>query len=287
MLISFAPVKASRFPLYNRAEMTRRFYLSLALATGLIFGSVLPGRAWTPATQVTIATEASRLAPADLARQIERHRRAFEAGAVAPFDEADPGRHAKNPDGSGSLDRVVAAEVEGTIQAIRSHWPFEEVVRRLGIVSHYVADANNPLAASGDDGEEGRYFVDYLRYAETAEPRFPLVFYGFQAGLEHRRDAGGISPLIAAALRRGREVYPMIGFEYRRIGFASGIGRFDDRSSAFGVASVSFSHAVTDLAEVLRYIWLAAGGADDRSGLRAAGDRVLRLPRAGRTLRAR
>ena len=254
--------------------------LSLA-AVSAVFAGVAPAAAWTPGTQLNIAREGARLAPPDLARQILRHQKAFEAGVVAPFDDADPNLHMKNPDGSGSLDRVIAAEVDAAIQAIRAPRPFEEIVRRLGVVSHYVADANNPLAAAAADGEEGRYFVDYLRYAETAEPRFPLVFYGLRHNLERRRDVG---PLVGAALRRGREVYPKVGLEYRRIGFASGIGRFDDRSSAFGVASVSFSHAVTDLVEVLRYIWVAGGGADARTGL-AAGNRVLLLPR--HTLRAR
>jgi hypothetical protein len=74
----------------------------------------------------------------------------------------------------------------------------------------------------------------------------------------------------------------MIGGEYRRIDFASGLGRFDDRSTAFGVASVAFSHAVTDVTLALRYIWLAAGGIDDRANLPAGGSRLMLLPRSGR-----
>jgi hypothetical protein len=247
-------------------------------ALALLFGPS-PATAWTPGTQTTIAREAARLAPPDLARQIAKHPRAFEAGVLDPFGDADPGRHMRNDDDSGDLDRVVLAEVKATVDAIRAHEPFEVVVRRLGRVSHFVADADNPLAASAADPEEGRYFVDFLRYAESAEPRFPLVFYGTLAGLEGRRD---VSPLVAEALRRGRAFYPMVGREYRRIGFASGKGRFDDRSSAFGVASVAFSHAVTDVALVMRWIWITAGGADDRSGLVSAGTRVLVLPRRSR-----
>ena len=247
----------------------------------LILVFALPGgaSAWTPATQVVIGREAAALAPPDLARQIHKHKRAFEEGVLAPFQDSDPGRHMKNPDGSGSLDRVLLAEVQAAIEDIRQHRPFEQVVRRLGVISHYMADANNPLAASAADPEEGRYFVDYLRYAETAEPRFPLVFYGVAPGLERQRD---VKPLLAQALRRGSELYPLVGLEYRRIGFASGRGRFDDRSSAFGIASLSFSHAVTDVAQALRYIWLVSGGADERKNV-VGGQRLLRLPRAERS----
>jgi len=234
--------------------------------------------------QTTIAREAGRLAPPDLARQIAKHRRAYEAGVIDPFSDADPGRHMKNDDGSGDLDRVVLSEVKATVDAIRNHEPFEIIIRRLGRVSHFVADADNPLASSAADPAEGRYFVDYLRYAESAEPRFPLVFYGTIPGLEARKD---VAPLIAEALRRGRTLYPAVGREYQRIGYASGLGRFDDRSSAFGIASVAFSHAVTDVTLVMRWIWITAGGADDRSGLVNAGTRLVVLPRAPRGEQAR
>jgi len=258
------------------ASMPRQTFLLPGLLLPALLLWTAPAFAWTPATQVTIAREAARLSPPDLARQIDKHRRAFEEGVKAPFADTDPGRHMKNPDGSGSLDQAALAAVNAAVEAIRSHQPFEEIVRRLGVVSHYVADANNPLAAASDDAEEGRYFVDYLRYVETAEPRFPLIFYGVQPGLDGRRD---VSPLIAAALRRGRNLYPMIGREYRRIGFSSGIGRFDDRSTAFGAGSLAFSHAVTDVTLALRYIWLTAGGIDDRANLPAGGTRLTVLPR--------
>jgi len=254
--------------------------LALALGLGLLAAAAAaPAAAWTPATQTTIAREAARLAPPDLARQIARRERAYEAGVAAPFEDADPARHMKNEDGSGTLDRALEDEIAGAVRAIHDHHPFDEVVRRLGAVSHFVADANDPLATSAADPEEGRYFADFLRYAESAEPRFQLVFYGLPARLEGERD---VRALLAETLRRGRRLYPLVGREYRRIDFASGVAAFDDHSTAFGVASLAFSHAVTDVASVLRYIWLRAGGGDSRSGLAATGSRVVLLPRAVR-----
>jgi hypothetical protein len=237
-----------------------------------------PARAWTPRTHQTIAWEAARLAPPDLARQLVKRRAAYLAGVIQPFDDADPARHRQDPDGSGNLAAALADAVTQAVGAIRTHRPFDEIVFRMGVAAHFIADANNPLASSNADPEAGRYFVDYLRYAETAEPRFPLIFYGVRPGLERAPDVG---ELLADTLRRGRALYPLIGLEYRKIDFASGIGRFDDRSTAFGVASVAFSHAVTDVALVLRYIWLRAGGGDDRASLPAGGTRLLLLPRAG------
>ncbi len=273
---------SNRSPLRRATRASRIPRIAAATLLAVAIAAVPPtaARAWTPKTQQTIAWEAARLAPPDLARQLLKHRAAYLAGVLQPFDDTDPARHRKSADGAGTLDRSVADAVTQAVGAIRTHRPFEEIVFRLGIAAHYTADANNPLAASTDDPEAGRYFVDFLRYAETAEPRFPLVFYGVRPGLDH--DLAGISLLIAAALGRGRTLYPKIGLEYRQIDYASGIGVFDDRSTAFAVAAIAWSHAVTDVALALRYIWVRAGGADERSGLPAAGGaQLLVLPRAG------
>src|SRR5690606_26320159 len=90
-----------------------------------------------------------------------------------------------------------------------------------------------------------------------------------------------VDRLIADGLARGRAAYPGIGAEYRRIGFGPGIRNFDDRSSAFGIAALSYSGAVTDAARLFRYIWIAAGGADPRQVFATARDRVLVLDQGG------
>ena len=96
--------------------LARRLPAALGL---LLLLPAAPALGWTPRTQSTIASEAARLAPPDLARQIEKHQRAFEAGVQAPFQDSDPDRHRKDPDGSGSLDRVLQEEIDGAITAER------------------------------------------------------------------------------------------------------------------------------------------------------------------------
>src|SRR6202163_4229427 len=215
--------------------MHLRIYTRLAISSiFLAVVSALPADAWTPATQVTIAREAAHLSPPDLYRQIDRHRRAYDEGVNAPFADADASRHAQNPDGSGHLTRAALDASDAAILAIRGHQPFEDIVRRLGVVSHFVADANNPLAASAADPDEGLYFADYFRYIETAEPRFPLVFYGLQGA-----DGRGIATILDAALHRGRQLYPLVGREYRRIHFGSGVGVVDDRSTGLCVGCLA------------------------------------------------
>jgi hypothetical protein len=255
-----------------RAALPRLMLASLVLAALL---TPPPAAAWTPTTQLTIAREAAHLAPPDLERLIEKHQKRFLAGVQAPFADADPQRHQCNPDGSGLLDQVIAAEVATTIEMIRDHRPFADIVWRLGVVAHYAAEANNPLAASAADATEARYRADYARYVESALPRFPLVFYGEPA--DHLA-AGGDRAIVRRALARSRGLYPLLSSEYRRIGYASGRLSFDDRSTAFGASSVTFSRAVNDVMLLMRHIWLRAGGGDPR-GLPRVGDRLLKLPR--------
>ena len=236
----------------------------------LALGAVLaaPAGAWTPRSQEGIARTAARLAPPDLYRQIARNRDAYLLGAVDPFRDAQPENHVQNGD-DGRLAEVIEVAVQNAVGSIRAQRPFNEIVYRLGVVAHYLADANDPLAGAESDPAEARYRDDFRRYAESAEPRLRIVFYGFRPGFEGRRD---LPALVDEALRRGRELYPLVGREYRRIGFQPSVGRFNDRSTAFAVVGLGYNHAVSDIAEVLRYIWLEAGGADSRR----------RLPRRGR-----
>jgi len=235
-----------------------------------------PAAAWTPACQQSIAEEAARLAPPDLAALLARHAKELDAGATDPFQDRDPTLHFQNEDGSGRLAKTFADEVAQTVAALRSFRPFSEISFRLGRVSHWIADLNNPLNASASDRAEGRYFKDYLLYVDSARPRFALVVYENQPALTAKVDVGR---LAADALARGRELYPLLGREYRRVGFHPGLGAFDDRSTAFGVAALSYSHAVTDVARVLRYIWLQGGGGDPRTVLDRPRDRLLVVER--------
>ncbi len=259
-----------------RAMSTPLRTLPTLLAAFTLLVAALPGHAWTPTSQQRIAEMAARLAPPDFYRQLARHRAAYVQGVLDPFREAEPAHHFANGDGSGRLDQAIAQSVDNTIAAIRAHQPFEEIAYRAGIVSHYLADANNPLNSDESDGEEGRYFADFLRYLEQVEPRLELVFYGFRDGPHQSRH---LPALIAETLERSRGFYPVVGREYRRVGFASGIKAFDDLSSAYGVASISYSHAISDIAEVLRYIWIEAGGIDTRVRIPLRGHHLMPLPR--------
>jgi hypothetical protein len=239
---------------------SRRRIFKLVLLLSLTSLSV-PAYAWSPKTQLAIAGYASSFAPPDLERQIEKHIKQFRRGVVAPFQNGDAARHNKDSDSSGLLDQVIFVQAEAVINAIQTHQPFADIVYKIGVLSHYLADSNNPLSTSNSDSQESRYYADFLKYLESAYPRFSVVFYPTSREPRRSTDLPG---MVATTLQRGRTLYPMIGREYRRIGGTNGSERFDDRSTAFGVGSVAFSRAVSDIATVLRYVWIRSGGVDNR-----------------------
>jgi hypothetical protein len=204
---------------------------------------------------VEIARRAATIAPPDLFRQIQRNEKAFSAGLSASLG----GR--SHSDSGGALLSRVRSGSETIVGAIEAHRPFAEIVRELGRLAIYAAEANNPLKHSADDPQEASYRNDYEKYVASAFPRFQVVFYG--QGRDVRTEAA-LKRLLSETGQRGSRLYPLLGLEYRRIGKIDGIGQFDDKSTAFGIGSIAFSHAVSDLASIYRYVWLSAGGADRR-----------------------
>jgi hypothetical protein len=253
---------------YNPAVLRRRrvrrsiVWILTVLATGL--APMHAALAWTPDSQIAIADWASKIVPPALKEQLDRHRKRFHAGVLAAFRDTNGSHHEQNADGSGQLETVITQQVERAIGMIERHYPFEDVVYQMGLVSHYVADADSPMHCDNRDPMESRYRADFQRYAQSTQPRLTVVFYGIDPVLDNDADMGAF---LHRTLDDCRSLYPSVGEEYRRIGFQNGTAHFDDRSTAFGVVSVAYSKAVSDIVVVLRYIWLRAGGADRRPDL--------------------
>ncbi len=199
-----------------------------------------------------MAKRAAEYAPRDLARQIEKHPAALREGVLSAIEDPQLGR---------PLDEVLLEEIENAVQAIRAHKPFAEIVQRLGQVSHYVAVANNPLVVSNRDPNEARYARNWSQYVESAQHRFNATWYGDGRRVERPEH---LSALVSRAFSRGRSSYPMLASEYDRIHYGDGRKLFDDRSTAFGISALAYSHAISDTIGVFRYIWLRAGGRDLR-----------------------
>lgn len=251
----------------DRARLTSPRFAGRLLFLGLLYCLCAgpwtsPASAWTAESQYAIGEQAARLVPPDLYRQLVRNRAAYRMGIEDPFRNGDPQFTYKLSDGRGRLDEAIQVSVDNAVQAIRNRLPFREIAFRMGVVAHYLAMANNPLYTDALDQAQGRWAQDFLHYLESVKPRVEVVFYGFRTARQ-----GSLDTVVNEALRRSRGLYPMVAMEYRRVAYQSGVKSFDDRSTAYAVASLGYSHAVSDIAEVLRYIWLESGGVDTRPRL--------------------
>lgn len=210
--------------------------------------------AWTTASDQRIARKAAQLAPNDLRAIIDRFEFDYAEGIRrAQADEGSEGHHYFVLSRSGRLRDRIERETGTVVAMLRSGKPMADVVQRLGVLSHYVADANNPFHVGSGDSRLLDSQRDYEQYFEQRMPRFATVFYGLDPDFQ-------LSPYLDRTFARTAHFYPLLDEEYFRFGSRRTASSFDDRSTAFGVAAVCYSRAVTDLVNIYYYIWKQAGG---------------------------
>ena len=207
--------------MYHRGRVMKRLAFLL-----LFLAFALPSHAWTSAADRRIALKGAELGPPDLRLVIDQFRDEYLRGGDTPVDPA-------------TLRPRIEAETRTIVQMIRTNKPMVLIVQRLGMLARLVGEANNPL--QGD--------ADFESYFEMRMARFPTVFYGVD-----RRFA--LASYLDRTFARTAKFVPLMDEEYTR-GTST---TFDDRSTAFGVAAVCYSHAVTDIANLQVFIWKEAGG---------------------------
>ena len=214
----------------------------------------ITAQAWTRASDERIAKKAAALAPPDLRLVIERLEGDYKLGIErAQSEEGAETHHFFVLSREGRLRERIERETRGIVQMIRTGEPMHAVVQRLGVLSHLVADANNPFHVAKDDSRLAASHNDYEQYFERKLSKFPTVFYGLDPQFT-------LGPYLDKTFARTAKFYPLMSEEYFRSGERRTSAEFDDRSTAFGVASVCYSRAVTDLVNLYYYIWKEAGG---------------------------
>jgi len=202
--------------------------------------TTVQAHAWTLKGDRRIAAAGAKLAPPDLLLVIKKFNKDYArgiAGAVA----AEP------HDAHGAELRArIDAQSKKVIAMLKANQPMSAVVEQLGVLAHLVANANNPFHVSDDNAAS---HDDFESYFEARMEKFPLVFYGPESNLK-------LTSYLDRILSRTTRFVPLMREEYGR----GNSQTFDDHSTAFGVASVCYSHAVTDTANVFSYIWREAGG---------------------------
>lgn len=211
------------------------------LAAALLFLSIaLPSLAWTRTADLRIAAKSADLAPPDLRILINKYNTEYLRGVDDALASEGTEIHRRR------LRERIEAQTRGIVQMIRTNRPMSDVVTQLGNLSHLVGDANNPFHIGDDDTAA---HADFEQYFERRLARFSPVFYGVDPNFTLNRS---LDKIFARTTNLG----PLMTEEYK-----SGNGStFDDRSTAFGVAAVCYSHAITDIVNLYYFIWKSAGG---------------------------
>jgi hypothetical protein len=209
------------------------------LLAPLFLAAALPAFAWTRAAEHRIALKSAELGPPDLRLVIDHFHDEYLRGVDVALGDEGSEIH------RGKLRARIEAESLAIAQMIRTNKPMVQVAERLGILAHLVGDANNPFHLDDDPATR----ADFEQYFERKMARFPTFFYGVE-----RRFA--LTSYLDATFARTQKFVAPMAEEYTRGTAAT----FDDRSTAFGVASVCYSHAVTDIVNLHYFIWKEAGG---------------------------
>jgi hypothetical protein len=155
------------------------------------------------------------------------------------------------------LPQALDAQIRRCAADLRKPVPLEDLVEEVGVLAVLVLDANDPLAVVHDDRREAEYSNAYRHYVDSILERVRLVYYG----QDHDLIAGGAhGATVDAALARSGSLYPFVGEEFYRTGELRDWRTLDDRSVTFGVAGVSLSRALTDLVNLVSYVWQRGGG---------------------------
>jgi hypothetical protein len=211
------------------------------LAAALLFLSIaLPALAWTRAADQRIAAKSAELAPPDLRLIIDKFHDQYVRGTEDALATEGTDIHRRR------LRERIDEQTRSIVKMIRSNEPMSGVVRQLAVLAHLVGDANNPFHIGDDDAAAQS---DFEQYFERRLARFAPVFYGLDRNLV-------LSAYLDKIFARTTRLSPLMAEEYSRGSGAT----FDDRSTAFGVASVCYSHAITDTVNLYYFIWKAAGG---------------------------
>lgn len=193
-----------------------------------------------------IATDALRLAPPALARQLRRHEAALRSGAGSA-SRLDPA----------SAGRQLGDDVLGVVAMIDGHSSFKAISERLGRIAGIVALLNNPLW--GADDQAGRTDAErFAAYFDQKMNRFPLVRTSTELVANPREWDPDFADIVRARYSHDRQTL-------RRAYHPPDGGPilpsdFDDRSVPFAIASLAYSHAVNDTAQIWIHVWRSANG---------------------------
>ncbi len=231
--------------------------LSAALLSALVPG---PALAWTDAARRRMVDDAMKMTPPALNTVLERYRSQLIHGMLDPSREERGERgeehRQRTAGGYGKAASLMASRAGQAITIIGQPGRLNLAAYAMGSAAHFVADLDFPLN-TGEEAADPVFYASYEAYVEKMLGKFPVVLDRSPAP---ELDARHLEDFGRAVARRASRFIPPIRDAYTPDGKPRSASAFDERSLPFGVASLSYSQSVNDIARVWNYIWRQAGG---------------------------
>ncbi len=231
-----------------------------ALALTVLLGlASVEADAWPAVLVQCLLRDARRLVPRSLSRLLAE-RESLILDEIQRFPP--PLNQALAQDlSSGTLTPETLAALEGraaeTVDALR-HQRVGEGVIQLGATLLIPADLSDPALTSGPEGYPSGVVREYYAFIEANLDKIPVVLD--DAPALKMESSHQLSIYWASLLERSRVQSPVLRIELFQDGRVVDHRQIDYRSPVFGVASLSYSRAVTGIAATWMALWREARG---------------------------
>jgi hypothetical protein len=217
-----------------------------------------PVLAWTDAARLRMADDAMKMTPPALNALLERYRKDLMHGMLDASREENREEHRQRTSGGyGKAAELISSRAQQAITIIGQPGRLSLAMYAMGSAAHFVADVNFPLNTGEAESGDPVFYGSYEKYVEKMLGRFPVVL---DRTPSEELDSHRLEDFGRAAARRASLFIPPIRNAYTPDGKPRSASAFDERSLPFGVASLSYSHSVNDIARIWLYIWRQAGG---------------------------
>jgi hypothetical protein len=238
-----------------RSPCPRSAALALAI---LVLCPTAPAFSWTDATRTRMIQDALKASPPTLRDVLEAHGNRLMRGMLDPSQREGEEVHFQHADGRSGLGAKGAAhKVEEVRSLLLKKRSLKRFTYEMGTLAHLIVDASFPLNVSDADPREPLYREAYRKYIETKLDRIPFVF---NRGRSKELTEEKVDRFIMSSVKRAESNYALIGRAFDDDGKPRARNALDERSVPFGIASLAYSEAVSNVVLIWRQVWTSVNG---------------------------